>query len=321
SYLGSSILSQGYSIFRTVEERQKPDKEREPSYQDRNLPYIKQNIQLAERGYDLQTDRAFFKYRLKKLFDIPQDQVPEALKDLIAKKSDQAVDSFVDSLYDGTILVDAEKRLELLEYTPDELKGLNDPMINLAAGLEKEMKILREKGKSLGQEQLDLKKIYLEALLEKSNGRIAPDANSTIRFTYGFIKGYKPRDAVYYSPQTTLSGVIEKETGEFPFHVPDKLKTLYNERDYGRYVDKKFNDIPVCFLNTTSITGGNSGSPTLNAKGEQTGIIFDMTYESVISDYHIVPELQRSISVDIRCVLFITEKFSGATKVLKELGF
>jgi hypothetical protein len=165
SYLGSSILSQGYSIFRTVEERQKPDMEREPSYQDRNLPYIKQNIQLAERGYDLQTDRTFFKYRLKKLFDIPQDQVPEALKDLIAKKSDQAVDSFVDSLYDGTILVDAEKRLELIEYTPNELKELNDPMINLAAGLEKEMKILREEGKSLGQEQLDLKKIYVEALL------------------------------------------------------------------------------------------------------------------------------------------------------------
>ncbi len=157
-------------------------------------------------------------------------------------------------------------------------------------------------------------------MIEQKKGRIAPDANSTIRFTYGFIKGYYPRDAVYYSPQTTLAGVIEKDTGEFPFNVPEKLKNLYKAKDFGPYMDKGLNDIPACFLNTTSVTGGNSGSPTLNAKGEQIGIIFDMTYESVTADYYIVPELQRTISVDIRFVLFVTEKFSGAKHIIKELG-
>ncbi|MDW7682088.1 MAG: S46 family peptidase, partial [bacterium] len=98
------------------------------------------------------------------------------------------------------------------------------------------------------------------------------------------------------------------------------LKRLYVSRDFGRYADPQLNDVPVCFLNTTNVTGGNSGSPTLNAKGEQVGIIFDMTYESVIGDYYVIPELQRTISVDVRYVTFITEKFSGADHLLKEMG-
>jgi hypothetical protein len=321
SYMGSTLLSQGYLVYRTAQERQKPDMEREPSYQERNLPLIKMRIQLAERGYDLQTDRAFLKHQLKKLFDRPEEQIPSALKDLIGKHSEKAVDDYVDSLYDKTSLADPKKRLEFIEMKPEELLKLGDPILNLASELEKEIKGLREESKALGQEHLELKKVYDEALIEQKKGRIAPDANSTIRFTYGFIKGYHPRDAVYYLPQTTLGGVIEKDTGEFPFNVPEKLKELYKAKDYGRYMDKGLNDIPACFLNSTSVTGGNSGSPTLNAKGEQTGIIFDMTYESVTADYYIVPELQRTISVDIRYVLFVTEKFSGAKHIIKELGF
>jgi hypothetical protein len=179
---------------------------------------------------------------------------------------------------------------------------------------------LREDGKALGQGRAELKKVYERALLEMNEGKLAPDANGTIRFTYGPVEGYFPRDAVQYLPLTTLRGVVEKETGEFPFRVPEKIKRLHRERDFGRYKDERLDDVACCFLNTTNVTGGNSGSPTLNARGEQVGIIFDMTYESVIGDYYIVPELQRSISVDIRYVLFVTEKFSGAAQIIKELG-
>ncbi len=320
SYFGSAILSQAYTIYRTVEEREKPDMERESAYQERNIPLIKMRIQLAERGYDLETDRSFFKYQLKKLWEYPEEQLPNALKELIAKKSEKAIDEFVDSLYDNTILADPEKRLELIDMTWEDLMEIGDPFIELASKLEEEMKELREKGKALGQERLELKKVYLAGLLEKAEGRIAPDANSTIRFTYGFIEGYSPRDAVYYEPQTTLRGVIEKDTGEVPFRVPEKIKSLYKAKEFGPYIDKNLNDIPACFLNTTSVTGGNSGSPTLNARGEQIGIIFDMTYESVTADYYEIPELQRTISVDIRYVLFVTEKFSGADHIIKELN-
>ncbi len=319
-YFGSTLLSQANTIYRTVEEREKPDIERESAYQERNLPLIKMRIQLAERGYHLATDRAFFKHQLKKLLDSPEEQIPNALKELITKKSEDAIDTFVDSLYDNTILADPEKRLELVDSKLDNLMDVGDPLLKLAAELETEMKVLREEGKALGQERLNLKRTLLAGLMEQKTGRIAPDANSTIRFTYGFIDGYIPRDAVYYTSQTTLGGVVEKDTGEFPFRVPEKLKKLYKAKDFGRYADTKLEDIPACFLNTTSVTGGNSGSPTLNAKGEQIGIIFDMTYESVTADYYEVPELQRTISVDIRYVLFVTEKFSGAEHIIREIG-
>jgi hypothetical protein len=320
-FTGSALLSQAYTIYRTVEERQKPDAEREPSFQDRNLPYIKQSIQLAERGYDLPTDRAFFKHQLGKMLSLPENQVPEAFKELIAEHSEVAIADYVDSLYDKTILADPQKRLDLLGLTPAQLAKLEDPMISLAAALEEELKGLREEGKALGQERTELKKVYEKALLEMNEGKLAPDANSTIRFTYGPVEGYSPRDAVLYLPQTTLRGVIEKDTGQFPFRVPEKIKELHQKHDFGRYKDERLDDVACCFLNTTNVTGGNSGSPTLNARGEQVGIIFDMTYESVIGDYYIVPELQRSISVDVRYVLFVTEKFSGAGEILKEIGF
>jgi hypothetical protein len=172
----------------------------------------------------------------------------------------------------------------------------------------------------MGREGADLKMAYEAAILEMRKGVYPPDANSTIRFTYGPVLGYQPKDAVAYLPQTTVKGVLEKETGELPFRVPAKIKELWKAKDFGRYADPRLGDVPACFLNTTNVTGGNSGSPVLNAKGEQIGIIFDMTYESVIGDYYIIPELQRSISVDIRYVLWVTDKFSGADHLLKEMG-
>ncbi len=320
SRFGSALLAQAYTVYRTAVEKQKPDLERELGYQERDLSNIIQSIELAERGYDLKTDKAFLTYRIKSLVDYPWEQIPDAFKELLTKPSNQAIERYVDNLYDKTICDDTETRLKLIEMEPDELLKIDDPLLQLAADLEKEMKELREESKVLNQERMDLKKIYLGGLLDLKQGRLAPDANSTIRFTYGFIRGYTPRDAVFYLPQTTLNGVIEKDTGEFPFNVPPKLKDLQKSGDFGRYVDEKLNDIPVCFLNTTNVTGGNSGSPTLNAKGELIGIIFDMTYESVTGDYYVIPELQRTISVDIRFVLFVTEKFSGAAHIIEELN-
>jgi hypothetical protein len=317
---GSTLLSQAYSIYRTVQERQKPDKDREPQYQDRNLPYIKMNIQLAERGYVLETDKAYFKHTLVKLASVPPDKIPAAIK-AISGQSENYIDSFVEGLYAGTVLADPKKRLEMLDMTPVDLSKIKDSLLGTAAELEKELKVMREESKAMGQERADLKKSYEEAVLSQKGGTFAPDANGTLRFTYGPVRGYTPKDAVYYEPQTTLKGVLEKETGTFPFIVPDKIKKLYAAKDFGRYIDPRLKEVPTCFLNTTNVTGGNSGSATLNAKGEQVGIIFDMTYESVIGDYYVIPELQRSISVDIRWVLFVTEKFSGATHIIKELGF
>ena len=319
-YYGSTLLSQAHFIVRAAEERQKPDAERSGRFQDRVWPDQKRRNRLVERGYDLATDRAYLMFRLKKLLDTPVEEIPAALQTVFKNGSAETVEKFVNNLYDNTCLADADKRQELLEMTPEQLAELGDPMIDLAAELEKGLAAVRDESKAVNREYQVLKQKYLAAVLKKNNGELAPDANSTIRFTYGTVEGYQPADAVEYKPFTTLTGVMEKETGEFPFSVPQKLKDLYKAKDFGRYEDKNLNNIVTCFLNTTNVTGGNSGSPTLNARGEQVGIIFDMTYESVIGDYYVIPELQRTISVDIRYVLFITEKFSGADFILKEIG-
>jgi hypothetical protein len=320
-YGGSQVLSMAYQIVRAADESLKPDMQREPSYQTRNLPFIKQGLQLAERGFDLKTDRAYLKHRLKILRALPADQLPKALQTLFAGRNDADLEAFVDNLYEKTGLGDPKKRLEMLGLAPAALAKLKDPALDFAASLEKELKVVREERKAKGQESQDLKKAYEAARLEQLGGKMAPDANGTIRLTFGPVEGYKPKDAVFYLPQTTLTGVMEKETGQAPFIVPAKLKELYKARDFGRYADAALKDVPACFLNTTNVTGGNSGSPTFNAKGEQIGIIFDMTYESVVGDYFIIPEYQRSISVDVRYVLFVADKFCGAVPLIKELGF
>ena len=164
------------------------------------------------------------------------------------------------------------------------------------------------------------KKTYMKGLMEmRGKAPIYPDANFTMRLTYGKVGGYKPKDAVTYDYITTLEGVMQKENPNDPeFVVPSKLKELYNAKDYGRYALKD-GRMPVCFLSNNDITGGNSGSDVLNAKGELIGLAFDGNWEAMSGDIIFEPNLQRCINVDIRYVLFIIDKFGGATWLLNEM--
>jgi hypothetical protein len=147
-----------------------------------------------------------------------------------------------------------------------------------------------------------------------------PDANNTLRLTFGRIKGYSPADAVRYEPFTTLKGVLEKTTGKEPFDTPAALADLFQKRDFGSFAHPRLGDVPVCILYDADTTGGNSGSPVLNARGELVGINFDRTYEATINDYAWSEEYSRSIAVDIRYVLWVVQKFGGAGFLLKEMG-
>ena len=146
-----------------------------------------------------------------------------------------------------------------------------------------------------------------------------PDANFTLRFTYGVVRGYKPRDAVTYDYQTSLAGVIAKDTGEDPFNVPEKLKELFRKKDFDGYADPRLNDVPVGFLTTNDITGGSSGSPMVNGRGEIMGLAFDGNYEGLGGDYADDISSNRTIAVDIRYVLFLTDKFGGAGHLFNEM--
>ena len=164
-------------------------------------------------------------------------------------------------------------------------------------------------------------KAYTAGLLEWQKGKATyPDANSTMRLTYGSVLPYSPKDALTYNYYSTIKGVMEKEDPDnYEFKVPAKLKELYLAKDYGQYAMADGN-LPVCFLTNNDITGGNSGSPVLNADGELLGLAFDGNWESMSSDVMFEPDLQRCICVDIRYVLFLMDKFGGAGYLLKEMN-
>ncbi len=163
-------------------------------------------------------------------------------------------------------------------------------------------------------------KAFAGGLLEWQAGKPSyPDANFTMRLTYGTVGGYSPKDGVWYSHYTTLDGVMEKEDPDnYEFIVPARLKELWQAKDFGMYADAS-GKLPTCFLTNNDITGGNSGSPVLNARGELIGLAFDGNWESMSSDVMFEPELQRCICVDIRYVLFMIDKFGGAGHLIKEM--
>jgi hypothetical protein len=172
--------------------------------------------------------------------------------------------------------------------------------------------------------ELDLKnsalqRTYMKAIVELfPNDRIFPDANSTLRVTYGQVKGYAPQDAIYYEPITYLDGVMEKYIpGDYEFDVPQKLIDLYNKKDYGSYAQN--GKLPVCFIATNHTTGGNSGSPAIDAKGNLIGLNFDRVWEGTMSDIYYSPDICRNIMVDIRYVLFIIDKYANAQNIISEL--
>ena len=173
---------------------------------------------------------------------------------------------------------------------------------------------------ALNLKNMATQRIYMKAILELfPQNRIFPDANSTLRVTYGKIKGYKPNDAVIYEPFSYLDGVIEKYIpGDYEFDVPKKLIELYTKKDYGIYGVK--DKMPLAFIATNHTTGGNSGSPALDSKGNLIGLNFDRVWEGTMSDIYYSPEICRNIMVDVRYILFIIDKYAGAKNLIQELS-
>ena len=212
----------------------------------------------------------------------------------------------------------SKERLEAARAEGVDLS--NDPAALLAAAISDRSHILREEYSAAGKELSAYSKTFAAALLEWTKDKPSyPDANSTCRLTYGTVKGYEPKDGVVYKYYTTLKGVIEKEEpGNYEFRVPQKVKDLYAESDYGQYADAD-GKLRTCFLTNLDITGGNSGSPVLDADGCLIGLAFDGNWEAMSSDVIFEPELQRCICVDIRYVLWMMDKFGGAGYLLNEM--
>ena len=206
----------------------------------------------------------------------------------------------------------------MLGKSSDDIR--DDDFVKFVAELDKENAPMQAKMVAFNATITSLRARLLDAWMAWKGPNLYPDANRTLRVTCGTVKSYDPRDAVHYSCETTLSGVMEKETGTDPFIVPQKLRQLWEQKDFGKYADPKLNDVPVAFLADLDITGGNSGSPVINGKGELIGLAFDGNWEAVVGDYVFQEPLNRSINVDARYILFILDKYSNARNILNELA-
>jgi hypothetical protein len=200
-----------------------------------------------------------------------------------------------------------------------------DPAIIFAQDIRKTMDLIRRAEYTSALEKIrDAERLYengLKAMSAEKGIVLAPDANSTMRLTYGKVGGYKPADAVEYTYYTTTKGILEKEIpGDDEFDVLVKLKQAIKGNNYGAYLDQKTGEMHVAFLSNNDITGGNSGSPIFNAKGELIGLAFDGNWEAMSGDIVFEPDLQRTINVDIRYVMFVMDKVGGAKRLIEELN-
>ena len=266
--------------------------------------------------YSASTDRKVAKALLKHYRDIAEPA--NYLKNLPEDFADMNIDSFVDGLFNESVFTSAES----LKAAIDE-KGmdvLNDPAVKVGMSIYNECLQAQMLTMKSAQDLGKARQVYTAGLLEWKKGEPSyPDANFTMRYTYGKVGGYSPKDAVVYKHYTTLDGVMEKEDPDnWEFVVPEKLKELWKNKDYGQYGTAE-GEMVTCFLSNNDITGGNSGSPIMNARGELIGLAFDGNWESMSSDVMFEPDLQRCINVDIRYVLFIVDKFGGAGWLIDEM--
>jgi len=317
--LSGTRTDAAYYAFLIASEKAKPESERLPGFSQQMVDNLANGLQYTYNDYYEPFDKALLIKTLKQVKNLPEGQRIESL-DYIFNAPNGSVELFVDEAYKNSKLDNLEYVVSLFDKSPDELKELNDPIINMMAGLYPYIEENRKMNNTFATKVIDLRKQYIDALYEWKGSTLYPDANGTIRFTYGPVKGYSPRDAVWYEPFSSLKGVVEKNTGVMPFDAPEKLINLYETSDFGPWADLKLKDVPVAFLHRCDITGGNSGSPVMNARGEVIGVCFDGNYEAMISDWQYDYDIQRTISVDIRYVLFITQKFADAGFILEEMG-
>ena len=276
-------------------------------------------LQAFYKDYNPPTDRKIAKRMFGLLLDsLSAEELPSCFA-VIRENFGGDADAYIDYVYDNSLFASPEKAEEFLRR-PDANAFLNDPAYKMRREVVKTYNALVDSIRAFDSVFYRGHRLYVAGLMAMNpDKKYYPDANFTMRLSYGQVLPYEPQDAVYYDYFTTLDGVIAKEDPQnaYEFAVPDKLKELYRERDYGPYAEKGV--LPVNFITTNDITGGNSGSPVMNRKGELIGLAFDGNWEAMSGDTVFEPRLQRTICVDIRYVLFIIDRFAGDTRLIDEM--
>ncbi|MDZ7738126.1 MAG: S46 family peptidase [Bacteroidales bacterium] len=229
------------------------------------------------------------------------------------------VESYVDYLFENSIFTTRDRLMSFLD-DPDAETLETDPALKNGMDVIMVYRDLRQRSGKFSSDLSKGRRLYIAGLREMDPTLVEyPDANFTMRLTYGTVLPYQPKDAVIYKYYTTMEGVMEKYVpGDYEYDLPDDYIQLYNEKKFGRYADPA-GYMPICFLTNTDITGGNSGSPVINGKGELIGLAFDGNWEAMSGDVAFEPDLQRCISVDIRYVLWVMDIYAGAGHLVEEM--
>jgi Peptidase S46 len=319
----SDLVGITFLAEQVAADKEKPEPQRNPYFSSAGIARVRARLGSILAARQPTVERELLTYLLRKADELPAGQKIEAIErrfgTLQGEARRRAEEDFARAIVDSKRSATAESLSSLFNLSTAQLAETHEPLVEFAAEIGAE-----ERRRSILAQQFNdtverLRPLLLAGMSEMRGAPAYPDANRTLRFAYGEVKGYAPREAVIYQPFTTLSGVIEKDMGRGDFDVPEKLKQLYRARDFGPYATAMGREVPVNFLSTTDIIGGNSGSPILNGRGEQVGIVFDSNFEGLGNDYLYSEATNRTISVDIRYVLFITDKFGGAGYLLKEL--
>jgi len=293
---------------------------------DKYMKPVKAMKKSLLKDFDASLDRELFAAMTEMFYNnVSKDQLPGIYEDVIFKKfgknEDKTFSNYADFVYKNTFLLDSNKLNAFIDKPT--LKQINsDPATQYAFNFMRNYEQnYQPKIEAFQDKKKDLSRQYVKGMMEWQQGKqFYPDANSTMRISYGKVLGYSPQDGVYYDYYTTLDGLVAKyKPGDDEFDVPQELLTLYKNKDYGRYADQRDGKLHVGFITNNDITGGNSGSPVMNGYGELTGLAFDGNWEAMSGDIAFDKKYKRTICVDVRFVLFLIDKMGGAKNLIREM--
>jgi Peptidase S46 len=311
----SQLLGAASLLYRWAKEQQKSNAQRESGYQERDRLPMTERLAQIERRYDAGVDRILFDRAMIEYGKVPADKRNSGFETKLAEIG-------LDRLYADTKLGDSTTRANWLNKPAAEFEASDDPFIQLAVAAYPALIAEESLAKARSGRLQGARSVVMAGQLAfaKSQGRtLYPDANGSLRFTYGKVTG-KTRDGQIWTPFTTAEGVVAKQTGRGEFDAPDAAIARLKAKDFGTYADPTLGTLPVNFLSTVDITNGNSGSSTLNAKGEFVGLAFDGTLDGVVADWAFDSSVNRTIHVDSRYMLWTMDKVDGAQRLLKEMG-
>jgi hypothetical protein len=318
----TQLMRSALSLERLRIESAKPDAQRETGYQQRDQALIEGVLKQVQRRYDSQTEKALLTVLLGRYQQLPDAQRVEAFDAAFGRTPDRLAKA-LDTLYANTRLGVEAERLSRLAAAREGKPLADDPLIALAAALVPSQIRLDDARKTREGDQLRLRPAYMQALAawRAKQGRASyPDANSTLRVSFGRVTPLLPRDAVALAPVTTVAGIVQKNTGVVPFDAPRPLLEAIAKGDFGSTADPVLKTQTVDFLTNLDTTGGNSGSPVLNAKGELMGLNFDSNWEAVSASWWYDPRYKRAIHVDARYIRWLLAKVYPAPALLREMG-